>query len=99
MWADGDTSDRLLRGHLVQLDVRQQSQGGRDRQRHLRIPDNGAERRSRRHPSEGDDDAGRGRDLDDGPCGRALKLQRPLPTARSGIVACGVKDDPAGPAK
>ncbi len=69
-----DPSPRLFRRHLDQLDVRPEGEGRRDHQRHLRVPDDGAERRGRRHPPEGDagdpDDAGRSRDLDDGASGR-----------------------------
>ena len=69
-----DPPARLLRRHLDQLDVGPEGQGRRDHQRPLRVPHDGAERRGRRHPPEGDagdpDDAGRGRDLDDRASGR-----------------------------
>jgi len=74
--ARGDAPARLLRRHLDQLDLRPEGQGRRDHQRRLRIPDDGGERRGRRHPPEGDagdpDVARRGRDLDDGACGRGV---------------------------
>jgi len=39
-----ETPPRLLRRHLDQLDVRPEGQGRRNNQRHLRVPDDGAER-------------------------------------------------------
>jgi hypothetical protein len=46
----------LLRRHLGQLNVVPTGQGRRDRQRPLLVPEDGAERRGRRHSSEGDAD-------------------------------------------
>ena len=75
-----------------------QGEGRRDHQRPLRVPHDGAERRGRRHPSEGDagdpDDAGGGRDLDDGASGRSPEgCSGPLPDGTLRIVARGVKED------
>jgi hypothetical protein len=72
-----DPSPRLFRRHMDQLDVSPEGQGRRNHQRYLRVPYDGAERRGRRHPPQGDarhpDDAGRGRGLDDGASGGGLE--------------------------
>ena len=69
-------------------------------QRRLRFPDDGPERRGRRHPHEGNagdpDDAGRGGDLDDRASGQGPQAAAPLPDGSLRIVARGVKEDPAG---
>lgn len=69
---------RLLRRHLDRLDLRPEGQGRQDHQRPLRVP---AERRGRHYPPQGDacdsDDAGPGRDLDDGSSGRGLEAAAP----------------------
>src|ERR1700730_10266137 len=77
----------VVANHLDQLDVRSESKGRRDHQRHLRFPDDGRERGGRRHPPEGDagnpDDAARRRDLDDGASGRSPETT----TTASGRIA------------
>src|SRR5258708_17418218 len=69
------------------MDVCPEGQGRRDHQRPLRVPHDGAERRGGRHPPEGDagdpDNAGRGRDLDDGASGRGPEAA----AATSGPIA------------
>jgi hypothetical protein len=90
-----DPAARLLRRHLDQLDFGVESQGGRNRIRHLRIPDDRTERRGRRHSPEGDagdpDKAGRSRDLDDGTSRRRLDRTK-RPTHRQ-----AKPPDPSGP--
>jgi hypothetical protein len=101
----------VLRRHLDQLDLRPEGQGGRDDQRHLRLPHDGGERRGPRHPPGGDardpDDAGRSRDLDDRASGRGPETaaaapgrfapdRRPRRQRRSGRAG-DVTDDQAGP--
>jgi hypothetical protein len=97
-----EPSPRLLRRHLDELDIGPEGQGRRDHQRPLRVSDDGAERRGRRHPPERDagdpDEAGRSGDLDDGASGRSPEAaaaatgriapdRRPRRQGRSGHAA------------
>jgi hypothetical protein len=93
---------RLLRRHLVELDVGPEVQGRRDPQRHFRVPDDGAERRGRRHPPKAmpvilmtPDEV---ETWMTAPPDEALKLQRPVPDGTLRTVVRGVKEDPAGTA-
>ncbi len=88
-------------GIWAELDVGPQGEGGRDHQRPLRVPHDGAERRGGCHPPQGDagypNDAGRSRDLDDGATRRGPRsCSGRCPTGRCGSSPAAQKESLVG---